>query len=125
MIAIDASAAYESLLSERADAVLESTQQLVAPDIIVGELLNARWKSVRSHVPAPSVDAILGFLKRVRVVPCLAYATEAAELAERLNHPVYDCFYIAVARRETLKLLTIDAHLTRKLRTHKLGSLLA
>jgi len=125
VIAIDASAAYESLIDGRSDSVLNMTSELVAPDIIVGELLNARWKSARSHLPTPSVDAILGFLKRVRIVPSLTYAIEAAELAERLNHPVYDCLYIAVARRETLKLLTIDAHLTRKLRTHKLGSLLA
>ena len=125
MFTIDASAAYESLIDERSDSVLNTTSELVAPDIIVGELLNARWKSVRSRLPAPSVDAVLGLLKRVRIVPCLAYAAEATELAERLDHPVYDCFYIAVARRETLKLLTIDAHLTRKMRTHRLGSLLA
>lgn len=125
MIAIDASAAYESLIGEHSDSILGKTTALIAPDIIVGELLNARWKNVRSRLPAPSVDAILGFLKRVRIVPCLAYATEAAELAERLDHPVYDCLYIAVARREALKLLTIDAHLSRKMRMHKLGSLLA
>jgi predicted nucleic acid-binding protein len=124
MIAIDASAAYESLIGERSDEVLSRTSALTAPDIIVGELLNARWKSARSHLPAPSLDAILGFLKRVRIVPCLAYATEAANLAERLDHPVYDCLYIAVAQRETLKLLTIDSHLMRKMRSHKLGSLL-
>lgn len=125
MIAIDASAAYEALLDDRSDRVLKATSALVAPDLIVGELLNARWKCARSHLPVPSVDTILGFLRRVRIVSCLAYATEAAELAERLDHPVYDCFYVAVARRERLKLLTSDAHLTRKMRTHKLGSLLA
>ena len=125
MIAIDASAAYQSLLGARSDKVLESTSGLVAPDIIVGELLNSRWKNVRSKLAAPSLDAILSFLKRVRIVPSLPYAIEAAELAERMNHPVYDCFYVALARRETLKLLTIDEHLTRKMRAHKFGSLLA
>jgi predicted nucleic acid-binding protein len=104
--------------------VLATTTDLVAPDIIVSELLNSHWKSERARLAAPTIDAILAFLKRVRVMPSLPYAIEAAELAERMNHPVYDCFYVAVARRETLKLLTIDAHLTRKMRTHKLGSLL-
>ena len=124
MIAIDASAAYQSLLGARSDNVLESTSGLVAPDIIVGELLNSRWKNARAQLAAPTLEAILSFLKRVRIVPSLAYAIEAAELAERMNHPVYDCFYVALARRETLKLLTIDDHLMRKMRAHKYGSLL-
>lgn len=125
MIAIDASTAYQALVGGRSDNVLATTTGLVAPDIIVSELLNARWKNERARLPAPTLDTILAFLKRVRVMPSLPYATEAAELAERMDHPVYGCFYVALARRETLKLLTIDGRLTRKLRTHKLGSLLA
>jgi predicted nucleic acid-binding protein len=124
MIAIDASAAFQALVAERSDTVLAKTTDLVAPDIIVSELLNARWKSERARLAAPTLDAILAFLKRVRLLPSLPYAIDAAELAQRMNHPVYDCFYVAVARRETLKLLTLDAQLTRKMRTHKLGSLL-
>jgi predicted nucleic acid-binding protein len=124
MIVIDASAAYQSLLGARSDATLESTSGLVAPDIIAGELLNSRRKNVRSKLAAPSLEAILGFLKRVRIAPSLAYAIQAAEIAERMNHPIYDCFYVALARGETLKLLTVDDHLTGKMRAHKFGSLL-
>jgi predicted nucleic acid-binding protein len=41
-----------------------------------------------------------------------------------LDHPVYDCVYVAAAQHEQAKLLTVDKKLAQKLRTHKLSSLL-
>ncbi|MCT4364708.1 MAG: type II toxin-antitoxin system VapC family toxin [Synechococcaceae cyanobacterium MAG-AL1] len=36
---------------------------------------------------------------------------EALALACHLNHPVYDCLYLALARREAATLLTADRRL--------------
>ena len=123
-LVIDASAAGGLLFNTKLDAVFEGDGEFIAPDLIILELLNARWKIVRAGGLAPSVTSILDFLRRVRILPSLSYATTAAELSERLNHPIYDCLYVAIARQENLKLLTQDAHLARKLRAHKLGSVL-
>ena len=38
---------------------------------------------------------------------------EALALACHLNHPVYDCLYLALARREAAFLLTADQRLQR------------
>lgn len=38
---------------------------------------------------------------------------EALALACHLNHPVYDCLYLALARREAALLLTADQRLKR------------
>jgi predicted nucleic acid-binding protein len=124
-LVIDASAAFEVLLRARADTVLEENSELVAPDLIVAELFNARWKNVRSGVLAPSDDSILEFLARIQIMPSLPYASGAARMSERLDHPIYDCFYVTVAQQENIRFLTSDARLVRKLRLNKLGSVLA
>jgi predicted nucleic acid-binding protein len=124
-LVVDASAAGALLFYGRWDDVLENNSDLVAPDLIVAELLNARWKITRSGGKTPGVDSILGFVKRVRILPSLPYAAVAAELSERLHHPIYDCLYVALARQESAKLLTSDTRLVRMLRAHKLGAVLA
>jgi predicted nucleic acid-binding protein len=124
-LVVDASAAGDLLFHDRWDAVIESNSELIAPDLIVAEIFNARSKIGRSGGRVPAVETILNFLTRVRIVPSLPYAPAAVQLSERLAHPIYDCLYVALARQENLKLLTADAHLARKLRSHKLGTVLA
>jgi predicted nucleic acid-binding protein len=123
-LVIDASAAYRLLLRDPLDSTIEGNGELIAPDLIVPELLNACWASARKGAQTPLVESILTFLGQLRIVPCLPFAPLAARLSERLDHPIYDCLYVAVARQENVKLLTVDLHLTRKLRAHKLGSVL-
>lgn len=124
-LALDASAAFRLLLNDRLDSAIPDAVEFFAPDLILAELLNARWKLTRSGERAPSVDAITGLVVRMRLVPSATYAADAARLAERIDHPIYDCLYVAAAQHERTKLLTIDARLTKKLRAHKLASLLA
>jgi predicted nucleic acid-binding protein len=124
MIAIDASAAYQLLFDEHADALIARHGGLTAPDFIVCELLNARWKAQRAAAPAPDLDFVIDFVGLIELEPNISHAAEAAELAERLDHPIYDCFYLAVARARRVKLLTSDERLTRKLRAHKMSGLL-
>ena len=40
---------------------------------------------------------------------------EGVALARELDHPVYDCFYLALAEREGVQLLTADARLIGRL----------
>jgi predicted nucleic acid-binding protein len=124
-LVIDASAAGRLLFDSALDSALEGNSDLIAPDLIIAELLNARWKIARTGGFTPNVSSIIDFLGRVRILPSLPYAASAADLSERLNHPIYDCLYVAIAQQENVKLLTHDAHLARKLRSHKLGAVLA
>ena len=45
------------------------------------------------------------------LVPSEALHTRALELAIDLRHPIYDCFYLALAEREAAALVTADTRL--------------
>ena len=44
------------------------------------------------------------------IEPVRHLQAEALALACHLDHPVYDCLYLALARREAAMLLTADQH---------------
>jgi len=46
-----------------------------------------------------------------RVEPDRQLQAEALALACHLNHPVYDCLYLALARREAATLISTDRRL--------------
>ena len=123
-IVLHASAAYDLLTEANCRDKIAGADDLIAPDLIVPELLNARWNVARSGEAAPTLQRAIDFLERMRLLPSLPYAADAAGLAEALDHPMYDCLYVAVAQREQGKLLTIDDRLSKKLRASKLTRLL-
>ena len=124
ILVIDASAAYDLLTEGRCARRILGAEELISPDLVVAELLNARWKVARSREAVPQLDDVLEFLDRLRILPSLPYGADAARLAERLNHPVYDCLYVAAAQHERAKLLTLDSRLSRKLRSGALARIL-
>lgn len=123
-LVLDASAAYDVLEENTYARRIDGAKELLAPDLIVAELLNARWKVTRTKAVAPSLDRVLGLLERLRLEPTIRYAVQAASLAEQLDHPVYDCAYVALAQRESAKPLTFDQRLVKKLSAAGLESLL-
>ncbi len=56
-----------------------------------------------------AVTQLPGFFEEL--TPLRELADEAAEISLGLNHPVYDCFYLALARRESAPLVTADKRL--------------
>jgi predicted nucleic acid-binding protein len=124
IVVMDASAAYDLLTEARCAAKIEGADELIAPDLIVPELLNARWKAARSGAPVPDVSVTIEFLDRLRLLPALRYGRDASLLAERLDRPVYDCLYLAVAQREHGKLLTVDERMRAQLQSKRVASML-
>jgi predicted nucleic acid-binding protein len=113
-VIIDASA-FVAALGTHASTNSLDTSDLSAPDLIVPETLNAFWRLSRAGMAVPERMVVLEFLDRIRIQPSRPYAPRAAELAEEFDHPVYDCFYLAVAEAEDDNLFTADARLARKL----------
>jgi len=87
---------------------------LIAPDLILAEAGNALWRYVQSG--DLQIEEAASILHRMpdafaRLVPTAELAKDALLLAQELEHPVYDCVYLALAQREGLGLLTLDATL--------------
>jgi predicted nucleic acid-binding protein len=99
--------------SPRANA-LRLEGGLIAPSLIAAEIGSALWKAVRRGVVTD--DEALAAIE-VALLPFEALiATEelrirALALAVELRHPIYDCFYLALAERERCALITADKKL--------------
>ena len=104
--------------SDEARALLLA-EPLIAPELIVAEVLNAAWKSVRAgHMTGRQADLVAAELPLcfVRLEPLAPLAAAAASAARSLDHPVYDCLYLALAEREGVQLVTADTRLLAKVR---------
>ena len=118
---IDASVAAKWLLpedgSDQASALLADA--LLVPDLLFAEVANIFWKKqVRGEMDAATADAAARWLMQapLQVHPCAGLTAEAVGLAIRLQHPAYDCFYLALARRTGCPLVTADRRLVARCR---------
>jgi predicted nucleic acid-binding protein len=95
------------------EAVLKA-DLVLAPELMLTEVANALWRLQRSG--QLEVDGLQRRLSRavelVDVIePDRHLQAEALALACHLDHPVYDCLYLALARREAAVLVTADQRL--------------
>ncbi|MCA8932235.1 MAG: type II toxin-antitoxin system VapC family toxin [Rhodospirillaceae bacterium] len=123
---VDASVATKWLVSEaHSDAavrLLEASLTLVAPELLFAEVGNALWAlSRRGDIdPADAIEA-MDALKAAPIafpVPMRQLAAAAERLALDLGHPVYDCFYLALAIQEQYPVVTADARFHDKVARH-------
>ncbi len=94
--------------------LLGADDRLLAPELILAEAANAFWKSCRAGYMTHAemlgaVTQLPGFFEVLAPLRGLAY--DAAGISLGLNHPAYDCFYLALARRESAPLVTADKRL--------------
>ena len=82
----------------------------------MAEVGNALWKKQRARlVPAEQAAAALRALPdRIRLFTMEDLAPRAFEIAAGIDHPIYDCFYLALADRERCPLVTADERLLAK-----------
>ena len=98
--------------SDRARAIFLA-DECCAPDLILAELGNALWKKQRAKLVSfeQAVAALQALPDRMRLFENAALAPRALAIATELDHPIYDCFYLALAEREQLPLVTADGKL--------------
>jgi predicted nucleic acid-binding protein len=120
-LVVDASVAIKWYLDEpHADAALELVARepdLIAPDLVVAEVGNALWKRQRQgEITAEHVNAIAIALPKAfaALSPAADLIADALTLADHLDHPVYDCLYLALAARRQVELVTADRRLVRR-----------
>jgi predicted nucleic acid-binding protein len=117
-IVVDASIAVKWVLpepgSERAAAIRTADDDLIAPSLVCAEIGSAIWRAaLRGDVPVTEArrDLKVVVSHYRRLMPLAELADSALELATRLRHPIYDCFYLALAQREHCALITADGRL--------------
>jgi len=123
-LVVDASVAFKWFLSEephasRAVAVLEHGATLIAPDFLIAEVCNAAWRSARlGRLSEAQVGEIAANLPRFfdALVSATGLAPRAVTIAGQLDHPVYDCLYLALSEAEQADLVTADTRLLGKVR---------
>jgi predicted nucleic acid-binding protein len=79
---------------------------------------NALWRRVgRGEITFDEALALLAGLDDIPVgyVDERGLVAPALALAEAMNHPIYDCIYLALALREDCGLATADVRFARKL----------
>jgi len=126
---VDASVAVKWFVPEdlenEADA-LAGRPDLCAPDLVFSEVGNALWgraaRGLMTHTEADrGVEALEAM--DLMIVESPPLARRALAIACALNHPIYDCVYLACAERLGAPLVTADNRLLRKVSTSPFASL--
>jgi predicted nucleic acid-binding protein len=114
-LVVDASVAVRWYLpekgAEQAAEILSRPERLIAPELILAEIGSAVWKRVMKD------EVGLGLAMQIvthapqqfsALKPLDLLAADAMRFAAELRHPIYGCFYLALAQREAATLVTVD-----------------
>ena len=127
-LVVDASIAVKWVSAELDHAVAVrrvAAHDLVAPELILTESANALWKKVRiKQMNRDQAVAGISFIRDSvkRLVAVTGLIDRAFELSFELDHPVYDCVYLACAESEGALLLTADRALANKAASKNVAS---
>jgi predicted nucleic acid-binding protein len=120
-LVVDASVAVkwfvEESLHDQAFDLITPGLSRVTPDLIFAEVGNALWRKTRQGEVSPdqarlAIAALEGFFDRI--VRSEEIAADALETGMALDHPIYDCFYLACAKHTGGRLVTDDGRLIKK-----------
>lgn len=118
-VVVDASVVIKWYLpedhGEAALRLLDSPDELIAPDHLFAETTNAVWKAVRRR--ALSAEEGFEIVERlddeveITLVSCRDLAADAYEIAVAYGRSVYDAMYVALAVDRNTRLITADDRL--------------
>ncbi len=110
--------AFNKTDAVRLKTLLDESDAVLAPDLIIPEFVNALWQLHRLSRVSLSLCQEAGELLFDLVgtfVPSQEIYREALALTrEQKSRAAYDMFYLALARRENAVLLTLDATLKKE-----------
>ena len=103
--------------SAEAMALRRPGTEFLAPDLLAIECANILWKKARlGELTAEEAQLACAILGRadITLAPTRLLMERALGLALRLDHPAYDCAYLALAAERRLPLVTADRRLLRR-----------
>jgi len=121
-VVLDANAAVEVALdgksAERLSAMLSQSEEVIAPELLIPEIVNAVWKYHQfAEFDLGKCDKLIELSVGLidRFVPNREIYREAFALSRiQKSRAAYDMFYLALALREDAVLLTLDATLKKE-----------
>jgi predicted nucleic acid-binding protein len=121
-LVIDASIAIKWVIEEAGTAqalALRRRATLIAPDLLVAECANVLWKKVRRQEILKEEAVLAARLLQgssIELLPTRSLLEPATRLAVELDHPAYDCLYLALAIEKDCPFVTADERFRDKLR---------
>ncbi len=120
-LVIDASVAVKWVVEEDGTAealTLRQRARLIAPDLLVAECANILWKKVRREELTRDEALLAARLLQsadVELLPTRSLLETATRIAIEVDHPAYDCLYLALAKENDCRFVTADERFLRKL----------
>jgi predicted nucleic acid-binding protein len=123
-VVLDANCAIEIALNkkegQRLKALLDKSDQVLAPDLLVPEFVNVLWKYHQINQLSLELcdEALRVLLNLVEIfVPSTQLYRRAFALSRaQKTRATYEMFYLALALRENAVLLTLDGTLKKEAR---------
>jgi predicted nucleic acid-binding protein len=121
-VVCDASLLFKLVVSEadtdRAQALVGSVRVIV-PEFAFLEIGNALWSRVRrGELDIAQAKRLVYALLNLRfeTLHIEPFLDRALEIASAIDHPIYDCLYIAMAEHLAVPLVTADKRLASAIR---------
>lgn len=120
-LVIDASIAIKWVVEEDGTPqalVLRQLGKLIAPDLLCAECANILWKKVQRDELSRQEALLAARLLQaaeIELLPTRSFLEAATRIAIELDHPAYDCLYLALAVASDCRFVTADQRFLRKL----------
>jgi predicted nucleic acid-binding protein len=120
-LVIDASIAVKWVVEEEGTPealALSKRAKLIAPELLVAECANILWKKVQRKELAKQEALLAARLLQsaeIELVPMRFLFEAATQISIDLDHPAYDCVYLALAIENKCRFVTADERLLRKI----------
>jgi predicted nucleic acid-binding protein len=135
-LTVDASIAVKWFVAEplcdEARTVLARRIQRQAPNLLIVEWANTIWKKARRGEladPQPYREELANLPDVVTLYPDRALVERATQVAFEIDHPIYDCLYLACAEATVSDLIIADKRFADKVagrfpqvRVHDIGT---
>lgn len=127
-LTVDASIVVKWFVAEplchEARLALARRIELHAPDLVLSEFANTIWKKARRNEILEQelyLNELPYLTKIISLLPDRELVERAAQIAFAIDHPIYDCLYLACAELTGSEMITADKHLANKLTASPLG----
>jgi predicted nucleic acid-binding protein len=118
---IDAGIAIKWVIQEKGTAealALRQQAKLIAPELLIAECANILWKKVQRGDLVKAEALLAARLLQgaeIELFTTLSLLDATVQIATEIDHPAYDCLYLALAIDRQCRFVTADERLLRKL----------